>query len=94
VFGNPKFVVLDEPNTNLDHEGEVALLETVSRLKAQGATMIIIAHRPSVLRNVDKILVLRNGSIQMFGARNEIMAKLAAPATAAPATLDAAPVEG
>jgi PrtD family type I secretion system ABC transporter len=94
VFGNPKFIVLDEPNANLDHEGEVALLETVSRLKAQGVTMVIIAHRPSVLRNVDKILVLRNGSIQMFGARDEVMAKLAAPAAAAPATLDAAPVEG
>jgi PrtD family type I secretion system ABC transporter len=86
VFGNPKFIVLDEPNANLDHEGEVALLETVARLKAQGATMVIIAHRPSVLRNVDKILVLRNGGIQLFGARDEVLAKLAGPA-AAPATI-------
>ena len=87
VFGNPKFVVLDEPNANLDHDGEVALLETVARLKAQGATMIIIAHRPSVLRNVDKILVLRGGAIQMFGARDEVLAKLAGPAATAPATI-------
>jgi PrtD family type I secretion system ABC transporter len=86
VFGNPKFIVLDEPNANLDHEGEVALLVTVARLKAQGATMVIIAHRPSVLRNVDKILVLRNGGIQLFGARDEVLAKLAGPA-AAPATI-------
>ncbi|MFP6742971.1 MAG: ATP-binding cassette domain-containing protein [Alphaproteobacteria bacterium] len=94
VFGNPKFIVLDEPNANLDHEGEVALLAAVTRLKALGATMIIIAHRPSVLSNVDKILVLRNGGIQMFGARDEVLAKLAGPAAAAPTTLDATPVEG
>jgi PrtD family type I secretion system ABC transporter len=94
VFGDPKFIVLDEPNANLDHDGEVALLETVAKLKAQGATMIIIAHRPSVLRHVDKILVLRNGGVQMFGDRDEVMAKLAGPAAAAPATLDATSSEG
>ena len=72
----------------------MALLATMAKLKAQGATMIIIAHRPSVLRNVDKFLVLRNGGIQMFGGRDEVLAKLSAPATAAPATRDATPVEG
>ena len=89
VFGGPRFVVLDEPNANLDHDGETALLATVVALKRQGVTMIIIAHRPSILQHVDKILVLRGGTMQMFGARDEVLAKLAKPAAAAPVTLDA-----
>ena len=89
VFGGPRFVVLDEPNANLDHDGETALLATVVALKQQGVTMIIIAHRPSILQHVDKILVLRGGTMQMFGARDEVLAKLAKPASAAPVILDA-----
>lgn len=72
MLGNPKFIVLDEPNANLDHEGEMALLATVAKLKARDATMIIIAHRPSVLRN---------GGIQMFDAHGEVLVKLSAPGT-------------
>ena len=89
VFGGPRFVVLDEPNANLDHDGETALLATVVALKRQGVTMIIIAHRPSILQHVDKILVLRGGTMQMFGARDEVLARLAKPAAAAPVILDA-----
>ncbi len=73
VYGNPKFVVLDEPNANLDHVGEEALVRTIDTLKESGVTLVVIAHRPSVLRHVDKILVLRDGQVQMFGPRDEVM---------------------
>ena len=58
LFGDPFLVVFDEPNANLDHEGEVALQQTVRDLKARGAIAIIVAHRPSALASCDKILYL------------------------------------
>lgn len=75
VYGNPKLIILDEPNSNLDLAGESALLDVLKELKTQGVTVVIIAHRPHVLRSVDKILVLRNGTVQMMGPRDEIFAK-------------------
>lgn len=80
VYGNPKFVVLDEPNANLDHVGEEALVRTIDTLKESGVTLVVIAHRPSVLRHVDKILVLRDGQVQMFGPRDEVMQKVSGQA--------------
>jgi len=77
VYGEPKFLVLDEPNANLDGDGEAALIRTIDALKERRATITVIAHRPSVLQNVDKILVLRSGTIEMFGPRNEVIASLA-----------------
>ena len=95
LYGEPKLLVLDEPNANLDHDGEMALLEAVVAKKAEGVTMVIIAHRPSILQHVDKLLVLRDGTMQMFGARDEVMAKLAGSASAgAPVTLEAEPSAG
>jgi PrtD family type I secretion system ABC transporter len=76
LYGRPRLVVLDEPNANLDHEGEAALLRTLQTLKEEGATVIIVAHRPSLLRGVDKLLVLREGAVDRFGPRAEIMAGL------------------
>ncbi|MGD1955623.1 MAG: type I secretion system permease/ATPase [Sphingomonadales bacterium] len=76
VFGNPKLIVLDEPNANLDMAGENALVETLAALKQRRITVVIIAHRPSILRNIDKILVLRNGSIEMMGSRDEVFAQV------------------
>ncbi len=90
LYGEPRFLVLDEPNANLDHDGEAALLDAIAAQKAEGVTMVIIAHRPSILQHVDKLLVLRDGTMQMFGARDEVMAKLAGPAAPDPAaTLEA-----
>jgi PrtD family type I secretion system ABC transporter len=75
LFGTPRLVILDEPNSNLDGDGERALMQTVQYLKKSGTTTIIIAHRPSILATVDKILVLKQGSIDAFGPREEILAR-------------------
>jgi len=76
LYGNPRLVVLDEPNANLDHEGEEALQRTLDVLKADGVTVVVIAHRPSLLRNVDKVLVLNDGAVASFGSRAEVMARV------------------
>lgn len=80
LFNSPKLVVLDEPNANLDYEGEIALAQSLQQMKQAGMTVIIISHRPSVLSGVDKIMVLREGVIEKFGARNEVLALLNHPA--------------
>ena len=78
LFGSPALVALDEPNSNLDAAGEEALLETLARLKAEGVTVGIVAHRPSILQGVTMMLVLRpNGTIEAFGPRADIMAQFA-----------------
>jgi ABC-type protease/lipase transport system fused ATPase/permease subunit len=76
LYGKPRLVVLDEPNADLDSEGEEALLGALQALKADGVTLIIVAHRPSLLRGVDKMLVLREGAVERFGARNEVMERV------------------
>ena len=68
--------MLDEPNANIDQEGEEALADALAEAKADGTTSVIIAHRPIVLSNVDKILVLRNGRAEMFGPRDEVIGKI------------------
>ena len=75
-------MVLDEPNANLDHEGDQALLATLRELKADGVTVIIIAHRTAILAGVDKLLVLRDGAAERFGPARELMAKAARPTLA------------
>ena len=79
LYGSPRLVVLDEPNASLDHEGEVALLAALETLKAEGVTVVIVAHRPSVLRGVDKFLVLREGAVEAFGPRTEILRRVLPP---------------
>ena len=76
VYGDPRMVVLDEPNSNLDSEGEKALLECMAELKQAGITVVIVAHRPSLLTDVDKILVLRDGQVEMFGPRADIVPRV------------------
>jgi ABC-type protease/lipase transport system fused ATPase/permease subunit len=84
LFGSPRLLVLDEPNANLDADGEMALAQTLADLKAAGTTIVVIAHRPAVLNTVDKILVLRDGAVEAFGPRAEIVARLAAPQVVRP----------
>jgi ATP-binding cassette subfamily C exporter for protease/lipase len=76
VYGNPVFVVLDEPNSSLDESGEAALADTIARLKARGTTFVVITHRPGVLAVADKLLVLTGGVVQAFGARDDVMKAL------------------
>jgi PrtD family type I secretion system ABC transporter len=76
LYGNPKLVVLDEPNSDLDQEGEEALVRCLYGLKKDGVTVVIIAHRPSLLHGVDKMLVLREGVVERFGPRPEVMQRV------------------
>jgi ABC-type protease/lipase transport system fused ATPase/permease subunit len=79
VYGGPSVVVLDEPNSNLDAEGEAALASCIKRLKAQRTTVVIISHRSSTLGIVDKLLVMSDGTALIYGPRAEVIAKLARP---------------
>jgi ATP-binding cassette subfamily C protein len=83
LYGDPQIILLDEPNAHLDAAGEGQLVETLVALKARKAAVLVVAHRMGVLAAVDKILVLRDGRIEAFGTRDEIMARLS-KATAAP----------
>ena len=76
LYGEPRLVVLDEPNANLDTEGDEALMRALKDLKQAGITTLVIAHRPSLLSGVDKLLLLRDGAVEMFGPRAEIMARV------------------
>jgi ATP-binding cassette subfamily C protein len=76
-FGNPRLVVLDEPNSNLDTAGEAALAAALVRAKSRLVTVIAVTQRPSLLRSVDKIMLMRDGRIQTIGPRDEVMAKIA-----------------
>jgi PrtD family type I secretion system ABC transporter len=77
LYRNPFLVVLDEPNANLDSEGELALQNALREIKARGAIAIIVSHRPAVLEQCDKVLVLGNGAQQAFGPRDAIIRKTA-----------------
>ena len=80
IYGNPSFVVLDEPNASLDQAGDQALMQTLMALKARGTTLVMITHRTSILPVADKILVLRDGQVQLFGPRDDVLAALAGKA--------------
>ncbi|MCB2011595.1 MAG: ATP-binding cassette domain-containing protein, partial [Geminicoccaceae bacterium] len=79
LYGMPTIVILDEPNANLDAEGEQHLLRVVAYLKSQGTTVIFIAHRPSMLQSADRIILMRDGMIEDDGPRDEIMRKVTRP---------------
>ncbi|HEX6979324.1 MAG TPA: type I secretion system permease/ATPase, partial [Alphaproteobacteria bacterium] len=73
-YGAPRLVVLDEPNSNLDRDGETALLQTLERAREAGITTIVVAHRTNVLTKLDKLMILRDGRVVMFGPRAEVLA--------------------
>lgn len=77
LFGNPTLLILDEPNSALDAEGEASLLRAIQGAKARGATILIVAHRTGILAGVDRLLVMRDGAIERLGPREEVLAKLA-----------------
>jgi PrtD family type I secretion system ABC transporter len=76
LFNGPRLLVLDEPNANLDQEGELALVKAIEVMKKRGSTIVIVAHRPNVLTQVDKLLVLRDGVVEMFDERDKVTAQL------------------
>ena len=73
LYGEPKVVVLDEPNANLDADGEVALLKAIEGVKARGATIVVVSHKPGIFGSADKLLVLRAGQIAQYGPRDEVL---------------------
>jgi PrtD family type I secretion system ABC transporter len=74
LYGEPRLVALDEPNSNLDGAGEAALAATLALLKKEGVTVVIVSHRPSILAGVDKILALRaDGAVEAYGPRAEVL---------------------
>ena len=79
LFRNPQYVILDEPNSNLDAEGDQQLLQTLEELKRRGSTILIVAHRLSVLPIVDKLLVIQDGRLKIFGPRDEVLRQIAPP---------------
>ena len=85
IYGDPVLVVLDEPNSNLDDQGEMALVEAIKSLKESGTTVIIITHRPSILQVTNKLAVIKQGLLELYGNTNEVLSKIAAANQAATA---------
>jgi ATP-binding cassette subfamily C protein len=79
LFGRPRLVILDEPNSNLDHFGEQAVAQAIADAKQAGTSIVVIAHRPAILHAVDKVLALKDGTVELFGARDEVLHALSAP---------------
>jgi ABC-type protease/lipase transport system fused ATPase/permease subunit len=76
LYGDPFLVVLDEPNSNLDAEGDEALNRAILGIRARGGIAIVIAHRAVVLAGVDLVMVMANGRMQAFGPRDEVLGRL------------------
>ena len=76
IYNNPKLIILDEPNSNLDEQGERSLLTTLRNIKESGRTIIIITHRTSILALVDKLLLMKDGAIAKIGSRAEVLKSL------------------
>jgi ATP-binding cassette, subfamily C, bacterial PrsD len=83
LYRDPFLVVLDEPNSNLDAEGDEALTRAILGLRARGAIVVVVAHRPSAIAGVDYILVMAKGRQQQFGPKEEILSRVAQPPAAA-----------
>jgi ATP-binding cassette subfamily C protein len=83
LYGDPFLVVLDEPNSNLDAQGDAALTEAIRSVRQRGGIVVVIAHRPSALAAVEKVLALAHGVVQAFGAKEEVLRKMLQP-TAVP----------
>ena len=76
IYGHPKIVVLDEPNSNLDQTGEMALTKTIVGLRTSGSTVVVVTHRTNILQATTKLLVMANGKMQLFGDRDQVLKML------------------
>jgi ABC-type protease/lipase transport system fused ATPase/permease subunit len=79
LHGLPRLVVLDEPNANLDAEGEAALAAALRELKQRGTTVVVVSHRPALMSQLDKIAVLRDGVLEAFGPVADVLRPVARP---------------
>ncbi|MFN3573350.1 MAG: type I secretion system permease/ATPase [Phenylobacterium sp.] len=84
LLGDPRLLVLDEPNASLDAEGEDALMRAIDTMKSRAATIVVVSHKPNVFRSADKMLVLREGRMELFGPREAVMARFAQPSAVRP----------
>lgn len=75
-YGNPFLVVLDEPTSNLDADGEEALTEAIHNVRRRAGVVVVIAHRPKALDGVDHVLVLAGGKVQSFGKKEDVLHKV------------------
>jgi ATP-binding cassette subfamily C protein PrsD len=82
LYGNPFLVVLDEPNSNLDNEGEHALTRAILGVRERGGIVVVIAHRPSAMAGVDHILILDEGVVRKFGTKEEVLSSVLRPVPA------------
>jgi ATP-binding cassette subfamily C protein len=78
LYGDPVVVVLDEPNSNLDNDGSIALNEAIKTLKARGAAILIMAHRPAAIQECDMLLMIENGTRRAFGPKEEVLREMVA----------------
>jgi len=78
IYDNPVLVVLDEPNSNLDDQGEAALVQAIAQLRAQKTTVILITHRPAILKVTNKVAVMKDGRLEAYGPTNEILGQMQA----------------
>jgi ATP-binding cassette subfamily C protein len=87
LYGNPFLIVLDEPNSNLDTEGDEALTRAIRGARERGAIVVVVAHRPIGIEAVDQLLVLRDGRAQAFGPKEQVLAQVLQPRVAAPSPI-------
>lgn len=93
IYNDPVLVVLDEPNSNLDEAGEAGLVNAIKYLKEIGSTVIIITHRPSILQVTNKIALMKQGVLELYGNTSEVLSKIAAQAGAAAAGANQQPAQ-
>lgn len=92
LYGDPQVIVLDEPNSNLDQDGDAALAKTLVDLKHAGRTVVVVTHRSNVLSQADKILLLKEGQIAVYGNRDKVIAALQEAAARGPVQVTPHPV--
>lgn len=76
LYGNPRLIILYEPNSDLDEEGEKALASAFAAMRTAGRTVIVVTHRPQILAHVDRIMVMAFGKALVSGTRDEVIAKM------------------
>jgi ATP-binding cassette subfamily C protein len=87
LYGNPFLIVLDEPNSNLDTEGDEALTRAIRGARERGAIVVVVAHRPIGIEAVDQLLVLKDGRVQAFGPKETVLGQVLQPRVAAPSPI-------